>query len=114
MTYKTDCEEVLRPAKLPHDTTLKLYGLTMDEWLYMYRLQLGLCAVCGKAPKKNFCVDHAHVRGWRKMQPAQRRKYVRQLLCVPCNLWLLGAVRFGFKASDYRKAADYLERHGVI
>lgn len=72
--------------KLPKPTTLKRYGLSIDEWLAILERQGGTCAVCRRAPSSGrLCVDHEHVKGWKKMAGEQRKQYVRGLLCFWCN-----------------------------
>lgn len=54
------------------------YQITLCEWLDIYELQDGLCAICGKdlpaLPTQGTALDHCHVN--------QR---VRGILCPPCN-----------------------------
>ena len=61
------------------------YGISLDEYKQMLKLQSGKCAIC---KTKNaggrwdiFCVDHDHVTG-----------KVRELLCKDCNI-VLGLVQ---------------------
>ena len=70
----------------PAKGTLRRYGLTFSDWSQMVFKQCSFCAVCGNYPKNDrLVIDHEHVRGWKKMKPAERRKYVRGLLCNRCN-----------------------------
>ncbi len=71
----------------PTDITLHKYGLSRLEWWELFKKQHGACAVCHTAfrPGQRINVDHAHVKGWNKMAPEQRRGYVRGLLCYTCN-----------------------------
>jgi hypothetical protein len=93
------------------DHTLKKYGLSAAEWDAMYQEQGGVCAICLKAPGTGrLCVDHCHVKGWKKMPPERRKLYVRQLLCWTCNLMLVGR---GVTLAKLRAAVAYLERHGA-
>lgn len=55
---------------------LRTYGLTIEDFDQMVRLQQGLCAMCGKQPKR-FVVDHNH-----------QTEIVRGLLCDKCNVGL--------------------------
>jgi len=52
------------------------YGITQAEYDTMLKAQGGVCAICGKPPRKGrrLCVDHAHDNG-----------RVRGLLCDRCN-----------------------------
>lgn len=73
------------------------YGITLAEYNVILAYQNGVCAVCGRPPKKqSLHVDHNHKTG-----------KVRGLLCWTCNLDLIG------KRTDpdvFRAAARYLER----
>jgi len=60
------------------------FGITLIQYLYLYFLQKGCCALCGIAEKffkHKLGVDHVH--GERGPDA------VRGLLCGPCNGWLL-------------------------
>lgn len=73
---------ILTPTK----TTLKKYGLSEQEWKAYLDFQGGVCAVCKKEPTKGrLCIDHEHVKLWKKMPPDQRKQFVRGLLCWVCN-----------------------------
>lgn len=74
----------------PSDSTLERYGLTRSEWQVMYDVYNGRCHVCREPPKGYLCIDHEHVKGWRKMAPADRKRYVRGLLCFYCNYRRVG------------------------
>lgn len=53
----------------------KLYRLTPEEYDKILKYQGGVCACCGKPPKKiRLAVDHCHKTG-----------RIRGLLCWPCN-----------------------------
>ena len=88
------------------DNTIRLrylkarYGITVEQFQLMERLQGGRCAICGGPPTQGYdrlCVDHSHETG-----------IVRGLLCFDCNV-LLG------KAQDLlwilQSAIFYLVRH---
>lgn len=52
-----------------------LYRLTPEEYKKILEFQKGVCACCGKPPKRvSLAVDHCHTTG-----------RVRGLLCWPCN-----------------------------
>lgn len=89
------------PVKLPHEKALErrcaLYGITPEQYKKMLLLQRGLCAICGRPPKKkSLNIDHDH---------ATNR--VRGLLCFVCNHKILTR---GVGAILLRAAADYLDR----
>lgn len=70
----------------PKDATLRRYGLTKLEWTAIGVRQGWVCKVCHRFPKNGrFVIDHEHVKGWRFLPPAERKLYVRGLLCVFCN-----------------------------
>lgn len=72
--------------RTPTAKTLRRYGLTVHDWRAMLKRQRGVCALCLKVPKCGaLCVDHEHVRGFKKMKPDERRRHVRGLLCAHCN-----------------------------
>lgn len=78
-------------VKVPSRGTLRRYGLTEGEWRKLLDSQGGVCAICQSVPPSGIlCVDHEHVRGWRKMKPTERRRFVRGLACPHCNHRLLG------------------------
>lgn len=75
----------------PSPATLKKYGLSLAEWTVMAEAQGSACAVCKQIPKKGrLCIDHEHVKKWKKMPPEQRKLYVRGLLCFRCNTTFVG------------------------
>ena len=57
----------------------KLYGLSHEGWLKLYKNQDGRCAICKKLFEKpsDACVDHNH-----------KTDEVRGLLCKNCNFGL--------------------------
>jgi hypothetical protein len=76
--------------KIPSKQTLKKYGLSLEEWEEMANKQNRVCYICLKLPKsERLCVDHVHVKLWKKKPPEQRKLYVRGLLCSYCNLRLV-------------------------
>ena len=81
----------------------KAYGLSYEEYLEMFRVQDGKCAIChtevaehGKERYKTGCVDHCHTTG-----------KVRGILCHPCNK-ALGA--FKDRPEVLLNATQYLEK----
>lgn len=91
----------------PSAVTLKKYGLTADEWLLLLEVQGGVCAICLKAPPSGrLNIDHEHAKGWKKMEPEQRKLWVRGLLCWTCNLYILGR---GVSVFRLQNALNYLK-----
>lgn len=97
--------------KTPTKQTLRKYGLDYTEWvdIGLSRPGFGLCQVCGKIPaSKILHIDHEHVRGWKKMPPSERKKYVRGLLCYTCNRFHLSR---GMTRQKALSIAKYLEEY---
>jgi hypothetical protein len=91
----------------PAPKTLEKYGLTLAGWLDLYARAGGLCEVC-RGKTKRLCVDHEHVKGWKKMAPEQRLGYVRGLLCWRCNVGIVGR---SVTVSTLASALAYLSRY---
>lgn len=75
--------------KTPRRATLRKYGLSEQEWEQMWTEQGRICPICGRSDAPTV-IDHEHVRGWKKMKPEQRKKYVRGIPCNWCNRWIIG------------------------
>jgi len=96
-------------AVIPTQKTLDKYGLTESDFQQMLKAQDYKCPICKKTPnpskkdgKIRFVVDHYHAKGWKKMQPEQRKTFVRGLLCWYDNRYFLskGITREKAKAVD--------------
>ena len=73
------------------------YGITEDDYSDLFKLQKGMCAICGKTSKRKLVVDHDH-----------KSMAIRGLLCNSCN------VGIGFLKDDpeiTNKATAYLLRN---
>jgi hypothetical protein len=93
----------------PCDVTLHKYGLTRDDWNELASRQDYACYVCRKLPKSGrLCIDHEHVRGWKKMPPEKRKIYVRGLLCWFCNRTYVGR---SITVEKSKRVTKYLEEH---
>jgi len=78
---------------------IRVYGITMEQYLATLEEQGGRCAICQKKPRaRRLAVDHNHKTG-----------RVRGLLCTRCNHKLLGAS--GENPQILRRAAEYLEHY---
>lgn len=96
-------------VRIPAVGTLRRYGMALGEWAELLEAQGGGCAVCLRVPPSGIlCVDHLHVRGWKKMLPADRRKWVRGLLCSYCNHRF---VTKGMTVEKAERVAAYLRLH---
>ena len=101
---------------IPTPPTLAKYALTEDDWKAHLEEQMrwwdsavGVCGECGKVPgPKRLHIDHAHVRGWKVMKPAERKQYVRGLICYMGNKFRLAR---GSNIENLQGAADYLRRY---
>lgn len=76
----------------------RVYGITQAQYLALFRLQVGVCAICEKAPKpgQRFHTDHDHTTG-----------RVRGVLCYYCNRRRVGRLT----AKDYHltlRVAEYI------
>lgn len=80
---KTRNPELVR-QRSRRDLLWKKYGLTVEQFEWMWEQQDGKCAICKDPLKRGVggaSVDHCH-----------RRETVRKILCRPCNT-SLGALR---------------------
>ena len=91
----------------------RIYGITREELLWLYRLQGHLCALCGKDGTfyqgETLNVDHDHsccgpVRGCKKC--------IRGLLCSHCNRFLMAYVEP--RPLLERRFADYLVQRPFV
>ena len=74
----------------PSKETLKKYGLSEQEWNNILHSQGGVCPICKRVPSTGrFVTDHFHVKGFKKMTPDEKKKYVRGLPCTHCNRFYL-------------------------
>lgn len=103
-------------TKHPSLPTLKKYGLTLMEWQSLYQHLKGKCPICERPfdDKVRPCVDHLHVKRYKKLRPEQKRKYVRGILCVYCNRRLVAkgmTTRRAYNVYEYlRKFDEKLEK----
>ena len=94
---------------IPTEGTLKRYGLKLIEWIEIAVGQDCACFVCKRVPKSGrLCIDHEHVKGWKDMEPNDRKKYVRGLLCWTCNHYYLSR---GMTVERALNTAEYLRRY---
>ncbi len=100
--------------KVPSKATLRKYGLTEELFLEFAAAQEFACGVCGLRPINNkLCIDHEHVKGWKKLPPEERVLYVRGLCDWVCNsriltkgvtrMKLIGAVLYLGRYEERRK-----------
>lgn len=95
----------------PSAATLAKYGLSEGDWRTIGERQGWACAVCRKVPTTGrLCIDHEHVKGWKKLPPEKRAVYVRGLLCFFCNHYYVGRAITTEKA---RNVVSYLEGYAA-
>lgn len=97
------------PLLTPSLATLKKYGLSLEEWQAMADAQGHACYVCHQVPTKGrLCIDHEHVKNWKKMPPERRKLFVRGLLCFRCNTTYVGR---SITVERSRRVTQYLEAY---
>lgn len=88
-------------ALIKKNSVLKsTYGITIDEYNVMFKLQKGSCAICKNSQVKNInylCVDHSH-----------KTNKIRGLLCHTCNR-SLGLLKDDIKVLE--NAINYLKKY---
>lgn len=95
--------------RYPSKTTLKKYGLTLMEWMKMLRRQGYVCAICKKVPSSGrFVTDHQHVRGFKKMLPEDKKRFVRGICCQHCNRYYLAK---GITVEKAQNIVAYLQAY---
>ena len=100
--------EAGRDTKPPAVATLRKYGLSVQDWFWLFDLQGGCCPICLRSGIP-LNVDHKHVPNWKKLPKQHKRHLVRALVCIRCNGRILGATKWGATAYMLRRAAHYLE-----
>lgn len=99
----------MNDVKLPKPATLKRYGISAEEWLAILEGQGNVCAICEKEPPSGrFCVDHEHVRKWKKLPPEARKLTIRGILCWTCNHYYVGR---GITINKATNVVRYLEAY---
>ena len=85
-------------AKVRNQTLKRKYGISLQEYDYLYKRQNGLCAICKEVNLNGWqlAIDHDHKTG-----------KVRGLLCSSCNT---GLGLFKDSIENLNSAVDYLER----
>lgn len=96
--YKSP-SELSNPQYYRERALITKYGINLKQYSSLSQKQNGKCAICGIKPASALSVDHDHKKG-----------HIRSLLCGNCNR---GLGVFFDKPRLLRKAANYLEQHGV-
>lgn len=98
--------------KLTSAKTCAKYGLTQDGFLFLAKRQGYVCAICKKLPSSGrLVIDHDHAKGWNKMPPEERRRYVRGACCWNCNYRFLAK---GMNIEKAQNLVDYLKAHAKV
>lgn len=93
---------------LPRSATLKKYGLSEKEWIDLYLSQDGKCPICGRVLENGRTViEHQHIKGWTKLPPEEKKKYVRGITDWYCNYFFLAK---GMTLEKSQNISDYLLR----
>lgn len=95
------------PPTLPRPETLDKYGLDAESFWQLWKDQGEACGVCLSDAHERYVIDHEHVRGWAKMLPEQRKLYVRGLIGIAENHYIL--TRYA-NAARLKLASEYLAR----
>lgn len=100
---------MISDINIPSLATLKKYGIGYLEFSMMWNRQGGVCAICKRLPKSGkLCIDHEHVKGFKKFPLEKKRKFVRGLICYQCNRFVVG--RWG-TLPKLQNAVEYLESY---
>ncbi len=90
--------------KAKHNRLMKTYGITLEEFNKKFEEQGNVCACCGKLYPR-MCQDHIHVLGFKKMNPTDKRKYLRGICCFQCNT----SFKCFEKTKDGKRNREHLE-----
>jgi hypothetical protein len=105
-TCKSCCNATDAARKRDYSTPARVsskmkynYGITLDDYNCMYKLQLGVCMICNQAETngKRLAIDHDHSTG-----------KVRGLLCNHCNI---GLGKFFDNPQLLQSAINYINDH---
>lgn len=96
------------PPTQPAPVTLARYGYVPDEFWALWKAQGETCGFCHVDAHDKYVIDHEHVAGWKSMSPEERRKYVRGIIGVAENHWILTNY---MNAERARLAYEYLTRY---
>jgi Recombination endonuclease VII len=97
---KKKCDACLERANQRRQlrATCRRFGITVEQYEAMLRIQGGRCAVCRNQPRtRRLAIDHDH-----------QTMAVRGLLCHRCNRGILGHANDSVDL--LRRAVEYLER----
>jgi len=96
------------PPKQPAAGTLDKYGFSSDDFWALWKAQGEACGVCHEDVHPRYVIDHEHVAGWKNMEPDRRKLYVRGIVGIAENHWLL--TRY-MNAARAKLVASYLVKY---
>ena len=101
-------------VRIPRAQTLARYGLTHEAWGAMLARQGGVCALCGRLPDSGrLCIDHEHVKGFKRLPDAARAACVRGLICFRCNRYKVAANDVASAEAVVAYLWDYVRRRAA-
>jgi hypothetical protein len=92
--------------KEPSKAKLAKYGMSPWHFWNLASSFFNRCHIC-LVVKDRLFIDHKHVKGFSRMQPVEKRKHVRGLLCYFCNRFRVCKNTL----DSARQVVAYLERH---
>ena len=99
-----------KKEKVKDKRLYKTYGIKLKDFKAKQKEQHGVCWICQQLPRTHLCVDHRHVPKYKKMQPEEKKKEVRALLCFSCNKLLIGRLeRFKNLRTLLPRVIEYFE-----
>ena len=88
----------------------KTYGLTKKDFDCMLQQQNNKCAICDvDFNNKRINIDHEHCKGFTKLDPSDKKLYVRGLLCFNCNRYKVAKNDF----ASVKKVYNYLLEYNI-
>ena len=105
---RTDGKSKYKGVYPPSVHTLDKYGLSLPEWERLIDETKGKCPICDRPiAELKMVIDHAHVPGWAKMEPQLRKLFVRGVVCMADNHWVLSHF---ITEKKHTAAAKYLAK----
>lgn len=92
-----------------------LYGITLDTYSTLLKKQKNVCDICKKLPKSGvLCVDHRHVKNYKKLKPEDKFKEVRGLLCFMCNVMIGKLERRKIARQLLKNTVKYFDEYKIF
>ncbi len=66
------------------------FGISLEEFDVLFLQQQSKCKACKSTEHngRNWSVDHEHIEGYADLPSNDKKKYIRGILCHPCNAGL--------------------------